>query len=93
MEKQKKIKNYAATLTFGSAGLLMLSSAPHIAGTLGVSTGTANQVVTLIDQYQTATAIVSIVGAITGVGGITAGIVSTVLFLLKKKGKAKAAAW
>ncbi|MEC1966740.1 uberolysin/carnocyclin family circular bacteriocin [Bacillus cereus] len=96
MVNQQSFKNYAllsVTLMVVSLGLFMLSSAPHIAGTLGISTATATQVVSLIDKYQTATAIVSIVGAMTGVGGITSGIVATVLFLLKKKGKAKAAAW
>lgn len=74
-------------------GILFISTTPYIAGALGLSTGTATQVVSLISAYQTAAAIVSIVGALTGVGGITSGIVATVLFLLKKQGKAKAALW
>jgi circularin A/uberolysin family circular bacteriocin len=96
MIKQRNFKQYAlfsAILMLISLGMFMVSSTPYIAGTLGLNTAAANQVVSLINKYQTATAIVSIVGAISGVGSITSGMVATVLFLLKKKGKAKAAAW
>ncbi|HEX1157265.1 uberolysin/carnocyclin family circular bacteriocin, partial [Streptococcus pneumoniae] len=47
----------------------------------------------LISAYSTVTAVISIVGAITGVGSIGSGIAATVLYILKKKGAAKAALW
>jgi circularin A/uberolysin family circular bacteriocin len=66
---------------------------PMLAGSLGISTASANQVVNLISAYGTASFVISMIGAVTGVGSIGSGILATVLYLIKKRGKAKAALW
>lgn len=71
----------------------LIYASPLVAAQLGLSTGQAAIVVNLIDKYQTATAVVAIVGALSGVGSISSALVASALYLLKKKGKAKAAAF
>ena len=75
-----------AVISWLSLGVV---SFPMLAGTLGISTGSAATVVNLISAYSTVTAVISIVGAITGVGSIGSGIAATVLYMLKKKSAAK----
>lgn len=82
-----------AVLGFIFALTLLLSYGPAVATALGISTEAATRVVNVIQAYQTAAAIVSIVGALTGVGTITSGIVSAVLYMLKKKAKGQVALW
>lgn len=73
-----------------SQGLIHL---PNLAGALGVSTANANLVVNLISAYSTITTVISIIGAITGVGAIGSSIAASLLYIMKQKGKAKAALW
>ena len=69
-----------AVISWLSLGVV---SFPMLAGTLGISTGSAATVVNLISAYSTVTAVISIVS----------GIAATVLYMLKKKSAAKAALW
>ncbi|MCD2256886.1 uberolysin/carnocyclin family circular bacteriocin [Agrilactobacillus fermenti] len=82
-----------AILGFIFALTLLLSYGPAVATTLGISTETATRVVNIIQAYQTAVAVVSIVAALTGVGAISSGIVSVVPYMLKKKAKGQVALW
>lgn len=97
MEFHNKFLIVSAMLAVISWLSLGVVSFPMLAGTLGISTKAAATVVNLISAYSTVTAVISIVGAITGaitgVGSIGSGIAATVLYILKKKGAAKAALW
>ncbi|HEW9368711.1 TPA: uberolysin/carnocyclin family circular bacteriocin [Streptococcus pneumoniae] len=93
MEFHNKFLIVSAMLAVISWLSLGVVSFPMLAGTLGISTKAAATVVNLISAYSTVTAVISIVGAITGVGFIGSGIAATVLYILKKKGAAKAALW
>ena len=92
----KDIKFYS-TLTVSlfilTALMLTISSAPFIASQFGLSTGAATALVNFLSAYQTVATVASIVGVFTGVGTIGSATASTILYLLKKKGKAKAAAF
>ena len=91
MEFHNKFLIVSAMLAVISWLSLGVVSFPMLAGTLEISTGSAATVVNLISAYSTVTAVISIVGAITGVGSIGSGIAATVLYMLKKKSAAKAA--
>lgn len=93
MEFHNKFLIVSAMLAVISWLSLGVVSFTMLAGTLGISTKAAATVVNLISAYSTVTAVISIVGAITGVGSIGSGIAATVLYILKKKGAAKAALW
>ncbi|MDQ6468833.1 uberolysin/carnocyclin family circular bacteriocin [Exiguobacterium acetylicum] len=72
---------------------LMIGNGPLIAAQLGVSTGTAATVVKFLDTWSSVATVITIVGVFTGVGTIGSGIAATILTILKKQGKAKAAAF
>lgn len=96
MQRVSSSRNlFILTGLFFSVSLTMfyLVHSPMVAGALGISTESANKVVNLISAYGTASFVISMIGAATGVGSIGSGVVATVLFLIKKKGKAKAALW
>lgn len=62
-----------------------------IAKALGISTASALTVVKLLDAYQNVALVIAIVGAITGVGSISAGILAAALRILKRYGQYEAA--
>lgn len=87
-------------LAFLSVGLAVVAAfvtavfvSPQLASTLGISTGSAAAVVKFLNAYSSITFVLTIIGIVTGVGSVGSGIAATVLYLLKKKGKAKAAAF
>jgi circularin A/uberolysin family circular bacteriocin len=89
----RKLLILTGLLFFGSITMLYLVHLPMLAGSLGISTASASQVVNLISAYGTASFVISMIGAATGVGSIGSGVLATVLYIIKKKGKAKAALW
>ncbi|BBU38508.1 uberolysin/carnocyclin family circular bacteriocin [Aeribacillus composti] len=96
MVETKNGKSFAIlslTLLAISMVALAIGNAPFLAGQLGISTASAWAVVDLLDKYQSVTFVISIIGAITGVGSISSALLASVLYILKKKGKAKAAAF
>lgn len=72
---------------------LMIGNGPLIAAQLGVSTTAAAIVVKFLDTWSTVATVITVVGIFTGVGTISSGIAAAILTVLKKKGKAKAAAF
>lgn len=87
-------KLYVLTALLGiSFVVLMFVSSPLIAANLGVSAASAKTVVDLINAASTVSTVISVIGVVTGVGSVGSGVAATILALIKKKGKAKAAAW
>ncbi|ALM27578.1 uberolysin/carnocyclin family circular bacteriocin [Bacillus altitudinis] len=72
---------------------LVIGNGSLIAANLGVSTGTAFTIVNFLDTWSSVATVITIVGMFTGVGTISAGVAASILAILKKKGKAKAAAF
>ncbi|RZI52302.1 circular bacteriocin, circularin A/uberolysin family [Aeribacillus pallidus] len=96
MVETKNGKSFAIlslTLLAISMVALAIGNVPFLSGQLGISTASAWAVVDLLDKYQSVTFVISIIGAITGVGSISSALLASVLYILKKKGKAKAAAF
>ncbi|PEP89739.1 uberolysin/carnocyclin family circular bacteriocin [Bacillus toyonensis] len=79
---------FAATLV-----ALAIGNGPLIAAQLGISTGTAATVVNFLDGVSSVATVITIVGMFTGVGTIGSALAATVLTMIKKQGKAKAAAF
>ncbi|MCO6330801.1 MULTISPECIES: uberolysin/carnocyclin family circular bacteriocin [Staphylococcus] len=65
----------------------------NFATKVGVSDATAGKVIDLVSAGSTVASIVSAVAGVTGAGLIAAGGIQTVKYMIKKKGKDKAAAW
>jgi circularin A/uberolysin family circular bacteriocin len=72
---------------------LVIGTGPLIAAQLGLSTATSATIVSFLDAFSTVSYVVTIIGLFSGVGTITSAFAATVLTILKKKGKAKAAAF
>ncbi|MDM5321785.1 uberolysin/carnocyclin family circular bacteriocin [Bacillus pumilus] len=72
---------------------LVIGNGSLIAANLGVSSGTAFAMVNFLDAWSSVATVITVVGMFTGVGTISAGVAATILAILKKKGKAKAAAF
>lgn len=89
----RKLAFFSVGLAVVGAFLTAIFVSPQLASTLGISTGSAATVVKFLSIYSSITFVITIIGIITGVGSIGSGIAATVLYLLKKKGKAKAAAF
>lgn len=60
---------------------------------LGISSAAAVKVINIIDAVSTVATIISLVAAIVGAGAISAAIVAAAKKMIKKYGKAYAAAW
>ena len=96
MVKAKDSKFYAlisATLLAVTLLALAIGSAPLIAAQLGLSTATAATIVNFLDAFSSVAYVITIVGIFTGVGTIGSAMAATILTILKKQGKAKAAAF
>lgn len=89
----RKLAFFSVGLAVVGAFLTAIFVSPQLASTLGISTGAATAVVNFLNAYSSITFVITIVGVITGVGSMGSGIAATVLYLLKKYGKAKAAAF
>ncbi|WP_231232042.1 uberolysin/carnocyclin family circular bacteriocin [Streptococcus equi] len=87
LERHHKMLLLSMALGAASWLALGLISLPNLAGALGISTANANTTVNLLSAYSTVSSVVAIVGAVTGVGSIGAGIAATVLYLIKQKGR------
>nr|WP_277717620.1 uberolysin/carnocyclin family circular bacteriocin [Priestia flexa]WEZ10396.1 uberolysin/carnocyclin family circular bacteriocin [Priestia flexa]WEZ10406.1 uberolysin/carnocyclin family circular bacteriocin [Priestia flexa] len=72
---------------------LSIGNAPLIAAQLGVSTATAATVVNFLSAASSVATVISIIGVFTGVGTIGSAMAATILTIIKKQGKAKAAAF
>jgi len=66
---------------------------PHLAANLGVSTGVASKVITIIDTFSTITTIISLVAIIVGYGVISTAFVITAKKIISKYGKGYATTW
>jgi circularin A/uberolysin family circular bacteriocin len=75
------------------AALLVDQSIPYLVATCGFATKTANQIVSVINAYGTASFAVSLVLAITGAGATVSALVATVYQFIKKKGQKYAVTW
>lgn len=93
IEIHTKLLLTSAVLFFIAWLCLGIINLPQLAGALGLTAASSEIVVNLIGAYSTVTTVISIIGVVTGVGSIGSGIAATVLFLIKKKGKAEAALW
>ncbi|MCY7749228.1 uberolysin/carnocyclin family circular bacteriocin [Bacillus inaquosorum] len=96
MVKVKDSKFYALlSVSLFAVTLLALAigNGPLIAAQLGLSTGTAATIVNFLDGVSSVATVISIIGMFTGVGTIGSAFAATVLTILKKQGKAKAAAF
>ncbi|MDR2660731.1 MAG: uberolysin/carnocyclin family circular bacteriocin [Lactobacillaceae bacterium] len=94
--KNKRISYFFGTsfvLAIVFLSSILLQNNIQVAGALGISLTSATKVINLIQAYQTLAAVVTVVGALSGIGSVTSGIVATVLYLLKKEAKAKVALW
>lgn len=60
---------------------------------LGISSAAAVKIINIIDAVSTVATIISLVAAIVGAGAISAAIVAAAKKMIKKYGKAYAAAW
>jgi circularin A/uberolysin family circular bacteriocin len=70
-----------------------VSKGAMLATNLGVSKAVADKVMNVIDTYGDVALIISLIGLIVGVGGITAVAVATARKLAAKYGRASAVAW
>lgn len=75
------------------AALFFNLSVPNLVATCGFATKTANQIVSVINAYGTASFAISLVLAITGGGAAISALVATVYTYIKKKGAKYAVAW
>lgn len=93
---KKSARSYAilsAVLLAITMLALAIGNGALIAAQLGLSTGTAATVVNFLDAFSTVSYVITIIGIFTGVGTISSALAATVLTILKKQGKAKAAAF
>lgn len=67
--------------------------APDLTSTLGISAYAAKKVIDIISAASSVAAVVGIIAAVVGGGGIGVAVLSTAKALVKKYGKAYAAAW
>ncbi len=65
----------------------------ELATMLGISKAAATKVINIIDTVSTVATIISLVAAIIGDGAISAALVAAAKKMIKKYGKAYAAAW
>ncbi|MDO4605292.1 MAG: uberolysin/carnocyclin family circular bacteriocin [Helcococcus sp.] len=65
----------------------------NLTSTLGISAYAAKKIIDIISTASTIWSIVGIVAAVVGTGAIGVGILATAKTLVKKYGKAWAAAW
>lgn len=72
---------------------LAIGSMSLISGQLGLSTTTSIAIVNLLDVGSSVATVITIIGLFSGVGTIGSAFAATVLTILKKQGKAKAAAF
>lgn len=72
---------------------LTIGGMPLIAAQLGLSTTTSIAIVNLLSVGSSVAWVITVIGMVSGVGTIGSAFAATVLMLLKKKGKAKAAAF
>jgi circularin A/uberolysin family circular bacteriocin len=96
MAKAKDSKFYALlSLSLFAVTLVALAigNGPLIAAQLGLSTGTAATIVNFLDGVSSVATVITIIGMFTGVGTIGSALAASVLTILKKQGKAKAAAF
>jgi circularin A/uberolysin family circular bacteriocin len=96
MAKAKDSKFYALlslSLFAVTLAALVIGNGPLIAAQLGLSTATAWTVVNFLDGVSSVATVISIIGMFTGVGTIGSAFAATLLAILKKQGKAKAAAF
>ncbi|RBP35551.1 uberolysin/carnocyclin family circular bacteriocin [Garciella nitratireducens] len=81
-------------LVLSAVAVLTLAFASvNLASMLGISTVAAKKVIDIIDTASTVATIISLIGVIVGVGGITAGLVTTAKAMIKKYGKKYATMW
>ncbi|EGO2662342.1 circular bacteriocin, circularin A/uberolysin family [Enterococcus faecalis] len=66
---------------------------PHLTSTLGISAYAAKKVIDIISAASSVAAVVGIIAAVVGGGGIGVAVLATAKALVKKYGKAYAAAW
>ncbi|MFD2696119.1 uberolysin/carnocyclin family circular bacteriocin [Sporolactobacillus shoreicorticis] len=66
---------------------------PYLASTLGISSYAAKKAIDIISTASSIYAIIGLIAAIVGGGGIGVGILFTAKALIKKFGKKYAAAW
>ncbi|GAA0308599.1 circularin A/uberolysin family circular bacteriocin [Gracilibacillus halotolerans] len=83
----------SGTLLAISLAALAFVSAPFLAAQLGISTASAMAIINLIDGIRWVTVAMSIIAAASGVGAIGSALTAVVLQMIKKQGKAKAAAF
>ena len=96
MVREKGYKFYAllSVVLFAIAAIsFTIGNTPLIVAQLGLSTGTAIALVNLLDNISSVVTALTIIAAFTGVGTIGSAVAASVLAILKKKGKAKAAAF
>ncbi|MGX4669379.1 uberolysin/carnocyclin family circular bacteriocin [Cerasibacillus sp. JNUCC 74] len=96
MVKARDSKFYALlSLSLFAVTLLALAigSGPLIAAQLGLSTTTSIAIVNLLSVGSTVATVITVIGMFSGVGTIGSAFAATVLTLMKKHGKAKAAAF
>lgn len=65
----------------------------NVAGMLGISASSAGTIVTILNTYGAVTLAFEIIGVVTGVGSIGSAFAASILYILKKEGKAKAVAF
>ncbi|WP_208559379.1 uberolysin/carnocyclin family circular bacteriocin [Marinilactibacillus kalidii] len=67
--------------------------APELTSTLGISAYASKKIIDIISAASSVAAVVGIIAAVVGGGGIGVGILATAKALVKRYGKAYAAAW
>ncbi|GAQ19918.1 membrane protein [Oceanobacillus picturae] len=72
---------------------LSIGNVSFIAAQLGLSTTTSIAIVNLLSVGSTVAWVITVIGMFSGVGTIGSAFAATVLTLMKKHGKAKAAAF
>lgn len=94
--EKRSAKSYAllSALLFAVTLLaLSIGNMPLIAAQLGLSTTTAIAIVNLLSVGSSVAWVITVIGMFTGVGTIGSAFAASVLMLIKKQGKAKAAAF
>ncbi|GEL67958.1 uberolysin/carnocyclin family circular bacteriocin [Marinilactibacillus psychrotolerans] len=84
----KKMFIFATILT----GVFFFVS-PDLTSTLGISAYASKKVIDIISAASSVAAVAGIIAAVVGGGGIGVAILATAKALVKKYGKAYAAAW
>ena len=91
-------KKKVSTLMFLAPTALTMAAIPfyqsaQLASTLGINAYAANKVIDIVSTAGTVYAIVGIVAAIVGGGGIGVALLASAKALAKRYGKTAAAAW